>query len=338
MEICAETLDDLLRVVFKQILRDDLEYIATRRGKVKEILGVILKLKNPRARISHSEQRGYIASPLGEFFWYLSGSDRADFITYYIPQYKEEKEQDGSIYGAYGPRIFGQTGSTSQLDNVLNLLGKRKTSRQAVIQLFDKHDLNHSAPPKNIPCTCTLQFMLRSGKLEMFAHMRSNDAYLGLSHDVFAFTMLQEIIANKLGVDLGTYHHLVNNLHMYERHEEHVSTFIAEGLQTTIPMPQMPGNTCKSLQQMLRIEETIRTNGTLHINCLDMDDYWKDLARLLQIHQIKKQGQGSIKTNIIEKKIIAIGELRDQMECRVYDQYIRAILVKLEQKKAQSPI
>ena len=43
----------------------------------------------------------------------------------------------------------------------------------------------------------------------MLTYMRSNDAYWGLPHDVFAFTMLQEILARSLTLELGTYKHAV---------------------------------------------------------------------------------------------------------------------------------
>ena len=49
-----------------------------------------------------------------------------------------------------------------------------------------------------VSCTCTLQFLIRGDRLEMLAHMRSNDAYLGLPNDVFAFTMIQELIAEEV--------------------------------------------------------------------------------------------------------------------------------------------
>ena len=37
----------------------------------------------------------------------------------------------------------------------------------------------------------------------LVVHMRSNDVFMGFPHDVFAFTMIQEILANDLGVKLG---------------------------------------------------------------------------------------------------------------------------------------
>ena len=61
-------------------------------------------------------------------------------------------------------------------------------------------------------------FQIRNGALHMTTVMRSNDAVWGFCNDVFAFTCLQELIANELGVKLGQYHHFAASLHVYERH------------------------------------------------------------------------------------------------------------------------
>ena len=71
--------------------------------------------------------------------------------------------------GAYGPRLFNMRGN-DQVKNVLDLLGRHSSTRRAVIQLFDAEDI--AAPHKEIPCTCTLQFMVRDGRLELAACMR----------------------------------------------------------------------------------------------------------------------------------------------------------------------
>ena len=43
--------------------------------------------------------------------------------------------------------------------------------------------------------------MIRSGQMDMITYMRSNDVFLGLPHDIFAFTMIQEIMARTLSVE-----------------------------------------------------------------------------------------------------------------------------------------
>jgi thymidylate synthase len=105
MFILADTLDDLLRRVLNQIAESGVSIEAS-RGSNRELAGVLLKLTNPRARLSHTETKGKVFSPLGELAWYLSASDNADFITYYLQRYRDETESDGTIHGAYGPRMF----------------------------------------------------------------------------------------------------------------------------------------------------------------------------------------------------------------------------------------
>ena len=65
------------------------------------------------------------------------------------------------------------------------------------------------------PCTCTLQFLARGVKLDLIVYMRSNDVIKGLPHDIFCFTMLQEIAARRLSLEPGIYKHCVGSLHLY---------------------------------------------------------------------------------------------------------------------------
>ena len=59
--------------------------------------------------------------------------------------------------------------------------------------------------------------------------MRSSDIILGLAYDVPAFTTMQEILANELGVDLGEYVHTSNSLHCYERDFVMLNDIVEEG-------------------------------------------------------------------------------------------------------------
>lgn len=291
MYISAPTIDDLLKNVFSRLIELPFNVSSTRseeNGNSSEIIGVLLQLENPRARLSRTETRGKSFSALGEFLWYLSKSDSLDFITHYIPKYAHESEDNKTIYGAYGPRLF-QWNETNQVENVLNLLKAKSTSRRAVIQIFDKDDIV-DPKKKEIPCTCTLQFFVRNERLDLFVNMRSNDAYVGLSHDIFAFTMIQELIARSLGVEVGKYHHVVGSLHLYENNKEKVKQYIEEGFQSTESiMPNMPvEDPWPSIEELLNAEEKIRTNQPFDNNELNIGPYWKDLVILLQIHSLLK--------------------------------------------------
>jgi thymidylate synthase len=121
--------------------------------------------------------------------------------------------------------------------------------------------------------------------------MRSNDAYKGLPHDIFCFTMLQEVVARTLGVELGSYSHFVGSLHLYDDERdgydddrEAAQQYLDEGVQSTILMPPMPsGDPWPSIKKLLDAEYRIRHRVELDANVWGVDDYWTDQIRLLQI-------------------------------------------------------
>ena len=247
----SKTLDDVMRNVIKEIQSHG-QQINPTQGEASELTGVLLKITNPRARLSRTETRGKPFSCLGELCWYLAKSNKLEFIFYYLSKYKDFAEGD-EIFGGYGPRLFDWRG-LNQLANVTNLLKRKRDSRRAVIQVFDAGDIE--GEHKDIPCTCTLQFMIRHDALHMFTYMRSNDVILGLPHDIFSFTMLQEIMARELSVELGTYYHAVGSLHLYDRDREDAQQFLDEGWQSTdLPMPPMPkGNPWPAIDLLLEAE------------------------------------------------------------------------------------
>jgi thymidylate synthase len=160
-----------------------------------------------------------------------------------------------------------------------------------------------------------LQFLIRQQRLQMITYMRSNDAFLGLPHDIFAFTMLQEIIARTLGCDLGTYKHAVGSLHLYERNRIEVQKYLNEGWQSTAPMPPMPkGDPWACIDKLLTIESAVRSDGRADVESLKLPKYWKDLARLLDIYRLSRRRHAG--------RTSEIAEIRRRMSTSIYDVYI----------------
>src|SRR5262249_49928360 len=153
--------------------------------------------------------------------------------------------------------------------------------------LFDGQDI--SGDHKDVPCTCTLQFLVRGGALDMFVTMRSNDAYKGLPHDVFAFTMLQEMMARDLGCSVGRYKHAAGSLHLYESDQKKVDSFLEEAWQDVVEMPPMPAGSSRGAVQILRtVEANIRAGADVNAAELGLDGYWADLVRLLQVYSLTR--------------------------------------------------
>jgi thymidylate synthase len=279
MRFEVETLDDALLKLYSELLSRKGRVTAS-RGDFTEILGVLIEIERARTRLSRSETRGKLFSSLGEFLWFLTGDNQLEFIERYIPRYREESEDGVTVHGGYGRRLFQQRGH-NQLQSVIELLRERPTSRRAVIQIFNTEDL--AAERKEVPCTTTLQFFVRRGCVDLIVTMRSNDAYIGLPHDVFCFTMLQEVVARSLDQEVGRYTHFVGNMHLYDEHRALAQNLVDEGYQARIEMPPMPrGDPWQSIGTVLAAEARIRTGEVFDANLPGLDPYWSDLIRILQ--------------------------------------------------------
>lgn len=310
MNLEADTLDDLMRGVLQRLVAST-NWVTASKGRFTEEIGAVLRLTNPRARLSRSETRGKAFSPLGEWLWYLSGANDYAFVEYYVPTgYRDDAPDRTTVPNGYGERLANFRGQ-NQLANIIKLLKTKRTSRQAVIQLFDAGDVGRGY---GVPCTCTLQFLVRDDRVHMVVNMRSNDAYLGLPHDVFAFTMLQELVARAIGADVGEYTHCVGSLHLYDQWHEKAKAFLSEALQGTVPMPAMPeGEPWPAIRELRRAEQLLREGGQYSLAGLSLDPYWQDLVRLLMAYRADKN-----------RNITDLRTLRAEMSSATYRVFIDA--------------
>lgn len=102
----------------------------------------------------------------------------------------------------------------NQLDFVIEELKRNPYSRRAVINTRNNDvDMNTDHPA----CLQHIQFFIRDNALNMIVMMRSNDAVNATFMNMFAFIGLQKIVADKLGIKVGTYTHRANSFHVYEK-------------------------------------------------------------------------------------------------------------------------
>jgi thymidylate synthase len=112
--------------------------------------------------------------------------------------------------GAYGPRTVGQ------MQAMLTKLLDDRDSRQGVLQVWN-YTYDQIPGSVDYPCTVYINFAIRDSSLFMTTHMRSNDIWWGWCYDLFQFTQLGWTVANYLGLEMGTYTHVADSLHLYER-------------------------------------------------------------------------------------------------------------------------
>ena len=294
MIIEGRYIDEILRTLYSE-LSNSTDTFEASKGKGQDLLAPKIILKDPRARISATATRGRLISALAEFCWYMSGSAELDFIRFYIPKYPP-KDAIGTIEEAYGPRLIG-TGelrrTINQIERVTDRLSQKPDTRRAVVSILESSDLEPDRA--EAPCTAVLQFIRRRERLHMVAMMRSNDAYLGFPHDVFCFTMIQELIARSLGIGVGEYHHFATSLHLYERDIPKTAIYLGEGYQNpTFAMPKMPsGSQDRNLRAFLEVENKIRNGLITRASQILLPVYWRDLSLVLLRHADAKMRRGS---------------------------------------------
>lgn len=205
----------------------------------------IFKITNPSAReITIPERKWFKALPYAESLWIASGRNDLAYIKHYLPRMTDFSDDGIYMRGGYGPRYrdyngeredyrierinIRQRGTVDQLKYVIECFKQDLETRRAIIgfgdpmkDCFDKEcDLKKS---KDIPCTRELHFIKQSNnnKLDLIVRMRSNDLIWGASAvNIFNYTFMQEYVAAILGLEVGNYYHIADNLHFYDRHKE----------------------------------------------------------------------------------------------------------------------
>ena len=205
---------------------------------------VCVHLTNPRNRVLTIPGRNSsFPATCAETLWVLAGRDDVKFLEPFLPRAKDFSD-DGKIWRAgYGPRLRGhnfydngwEVYRTDQIDTIVYELSHKPESRRAVIGLLEPYyDLCmdwrrdvHNMDSKDFPCTQSLSFMVRSGKLDLTVFIRSNDLIWGWSHcNVFEFCVLQELVSIMTNIPLGEFYIISNSLHVYEDMENRVSKIL----------------------------------------------------------------------------------------------------------------
>lgn len=150
-----------------------------------------------------------------EWAWYLSGNPSVEDIKKYAPIWDKMHGGDNIVNSNYGYQWM----RNEQLRKCIEQLRSDSNTRQAWISIFDGKEKDKYA--YDTPCTIAVGFnipTLDPDRLNMTVIMRSNDLIYGFCNDQFCFSQLQKMVANELGLQVGTFYHFAHNLHIYKQH------------------------------------------------------------------------------------------------------------------------
>lgn len=209
---------------FLQMLKQlrDSPSIITRGQEVREIENYRLNVDYPF--MSLKSRRLSLSYIRAEFLWYLRANPYDTMITEHAQIWTDLQQPDGAFLSNYGQYWFGEQNGFQW---VVDELSRDPNSRRAIIPMI--RPVHLYADNKDVVCTMAISFRIRDDRLNMTVHMRSNDAIWGAGNDIPCFWFLREMIAVKLGIEVGDYVHLADSMHVYSRHYDTLNRLCDEG-------------------------------------------------------------------------------------------------------------
>ena len=189
----------------------DCEYVSPRGLRNREENCVAFRVVESSMNILvHPVRKLNYRFMIAEWIWYMRGWNSLQELTRFNPHMAKFSDDGQTLAGAYGPRLL------PQWEYILSKLNKDGDTRQAVASIWTPSP----APSNDIPCTLSLQFLIREGRLNLIVTMRSSDIWLGLPYDMFSFSQMQNALAGELKVDRGWIQFNLGSSHLYQENEE----------------------------------------------------------------------------------------------------------------------
>jgi thymidylate synthase len=226
-----------------QALSEGLFYLLNEGVPEESRNGRVIVAPGPVTTIYQKPQQRVLFSPLRDanpFFhmmeslWMLAGQRDLAWPQYFNSNFSKYSDDGVAIHGAYGYRWRHWFGY-DQLAVIAVELTKNPNSRRCVLSMWDAsvtgtyaRSINYPnyepigdpgmavRDGKDVPCNTHAYFDCRDGKLNMTVCCRSNDIIWGAyGANAVHFSMLQEVLAAKIGVSVGVYRQMSNNYHAY---------------------------------------------------------------------------------------------------------------------------
>jgi len=165
----------------------------------------------------------------------------------------------------------------NQIEKIIEILSKHPTTRKACISTwYPTTDLGNDY----CPCNMVMQIFERDGLLNWVTVVRSLDVLRGFTENIFMFTIWQEYIAKKLGIDPGAYKTVALNAHLYQDmidsgyHKQNPpDPYKYYNRQNAFEDP-FPNQNMMTIDSLLFSDTDGKKHQKIIDKCLELPDYW----------------------------------------------------------------
>jgi thymidylate synthase len=308
----AQTLSNLLTHGLSVIAGNSL---STGSGKnTREILNYSVIISDLRNKLVFNRARRInLPGAIARFVWMMAASDRLADIAFYEPKVKFFSDDGISVPGSsYGQRILRARPGLNQFEGAIKRLKEDSSSRRAAISIYHPEDITRES--KDIPCTFGLFYHIRENKLHATTVMRSNNAFILMPYNIFEFSLLAEVLASELEIEVGSLTHNTISMHLYENNIEDAKKVVNEfnskkiNLVETLPKINTGSKPLEEIRKLVILEAEIRhaSAGISGSNIeqwiskgeQQLNDYWRQFYYLLLFHVVKDQSIPSSQSSI----------------------------------------
>lgn len=197
---------------------------------------VLAEIENNGAAAIYTDNAGEQADAK-ELFDVTAEVQNADLPDAIIERHKVREEYDWMVRNftvqgevpelhhenSYASRLYSYMGKKNQVDWLVDRLRSNPTTRSAAITMFEP-----LTDEGYIPCVSLLDFQENAGQLNMTAYCRALDFGCKAYVNLVMLRLIQNDIAEKVGMNCGKLTLLVKSAHFYLRDRDKVLRILRE--------------------------------------------------------------------------------------------------------------
>ena len=162
----------------------------------------------------------HLKSIIHELLWFLSGDTNIKYLkdngVTIWDEWADEHGDLGPVYGHQWRSWPTPNGNhIDQITKVIQDIKENPNSRRLIVSAWNVGDIDKMALA---PCHTFFQFYVADGKLSCQLYQRSADFFLGVPFNIASYALLNMMVAQVCGLQLGDFVHTFGDCHLYINH------------------------------------------------------------------------------------------------------------------------
>ena len=180
----------------------------------------------------------HFRSIIHELLWFLKGETNVRYLqengVSIWDEWADDKGDLGPVYGYQWRSWPAPDGRhIDQISRVLDELRRNPDSRRLIVSAWNVADLDRMALQ---PCHAFFQFYVAEGRLSCQMYQRSADIFLGVPFNIASYALLNQMVAQQVGLEVGEFVWTGGDCHLYMNHLQQVDEQLK---REPLPLPRL---------------------------------------------------------------------------------------------------